>query len=243
MVRLASLSTWIQPQHLEQDALPAYRESFQTHPARLLVLKQFLQDSIAERLTKFLRDEAQFSLEYGLYSTGDEAADERTWLSADEGNRFFRFSKLVAVRPEYSMSPNALTYLRFRKAFQDPAFKTFFQELCGMQLGWSDDFGSHSMSAGDFLKSHNDDNRNRRLALVIYLSPDWRSDFAGALNVVDSRGQRTRIEVEYNSMVVFDVAAGTTHFVDPIAPRAGNVTRLTIGGWYHKPDVGTHGLD
>ena len=236
MGRLASLNSWIQPQHLERNALHAYRASFQTHPAQLLVLKQFLQNSIAERLSKFLRDEAQFHLEYGLYSTGDEPADERSWLNADEANRFFRLSKLVAVRPEYSMSPNALTYLRFRKAFQEFAFKTFFQELCGMQLGWSDDFGSHSMASGDFLKSHSDDNRNRRLALVIYLSPDWRSDIAGTLNVMDSRGGRTCIEAEYNSMVVFDVAAGTTHFVDPIAPGADNIKRITIGGWYHKPD-------
>lgn len=236
MGELTSLAAWIQPRHLESERLATYRRSFQDHPARVVVLKQFLQDSVAERLSRFLRDEAQFGLEYGLYSTGDEAAEEQAWLAAEPENRFFRFSKLLAVRPEHRMSPNAFTYLRFRKAFQDPAFKIFFQELSGMQLGWSDDFGAHSMANGDFLKAHSDDNRSRRLALVIYLSPDWRRDFAGALNVVDGEGRRTCIEAEYNSMVVFDVAAGTLHFVDPISPCAGQVRRLTIGGWYHRPD-------
>ena len=92
------------------------------------------------------------------------------------------------------------------------------------------------MKSGDCLNPHNDDNRNRRLALVIYLSVDWESGFGGALNVIDSQGRRTKIEAEYNSMVVFDVAAGTTHLVAPISPKAGDSARLTIGGWYHKPD-------
>jgi hypothetical protein len=231
--RFGSLKSWIQTQHLEHDALLSYRESFQTHSARLLVLKQFLQVPVAERLHKFLRDEAEYRIEYGLYSNGDEAASEEAWLHADEKNRFFRFSKLVGAPPEYNMSPNMLTYLRFRKAFQDPGFQIFFQELSGMQLGWSDDFGSHSMATGDFLKPHSDDNRNRGLALVIYLS-DWRPNFGGALHVVDSQGRRTSIEPEYNSLVVFDVAAGTTHSVEPITAEADNVRRLTIGGWYHK---------
>ena len=192
MDQFASLKSWIQTQHLERDALLSYRESFQTHSARLLVLTQFLQVPVCERLSKFLREEAEYRLEYGLYSSGDEAAKEEAWLNADEEDRFFRFSKLIGAHPEYNLSPNMVTYLRFRKAFQDPGFQIFFQELSGMQLGWSDDFGSHSMATGDFLKPHSDDNRNRRLALVIYLS-DWRPNFGGALNVVDSQGQRTSI--------------------------------------------------
>jgi Rps23 Pro-64 3,4-dihydroxylase Tpa1-like proline 4-hydroxylase len=54
--------------------------------------------------------------------------------------------------------------------------------------------------------------------------------------VVDGQGCRTKIEAEYNSIIVFDVAAGTTHFVDLISPEAGDRARVTIGGWYHKPD-------
>jgi hypothetical protein len=197
-------------------------------------LKQFLQFPVAERLNKFLGNEAEYRLEYGLYSNGDEAANEQAWLNADEEDRFFRFSKLIGAHAEYNMSSNMLTYLRFRKAFQDPGFRMFFEELSGMHLGWSDDFGSHSMAGGDFLKSHSDDNRNRSLALVIYLSTDWRADFGGALDVVDGQGQRIRIEPEYNSLVVFDVAAGTTHSVEQISFTANSFRRLTIGGWYHK---------
>jgi hypothetical protein len=189
---------------------------------------------VAQRLSNFLRDEAEFRLEYGLFSTGDEAASEQAWLHAREEDRFFRFAKIVGAYPQFAMSPNMLTYLRFRRAFQTADFRNFFEQISGLCLAWSDDFGSHSMKRGDFLKSHSDDNRNRSLALVIYLSPNWGPHFGGALNVVDSQGRTVKIEPEYNSMVVFDVAAGTTHFVDLIRPEAGDNGRLTIGGWYRK---------
>jgi Rps23 Pro-64 3,4-dihydroxylase Tpa1-like proline 4-hydroxylase len=187
-------------------------------------------------LSQFLRDEAEFSPEFGLYATGDEAATEAAWLNANEEDRFFRLSKLVGASPRFKLSANMLTYLQFRKAFQLPDFREFFQKISGMPLGWSDDFGAHSMKPGDFLRGHSDDNRNRSLALVIYLSPGWDPRFGGALNVVDMEGRRTIIEAEYNSMVLFDVAAGTTHYVDSIYPIEDRVERLTIGGWYHKPD-------
>ena len=221
-------------QHLQEETLQSYRSSFESHPARFVVLRHFLQDSVAQRLSKFLSDEAEFRLEYGLFSTGDEAASEQAWLNAREEDRFFRFAKIVGAYPQFAMSPNMLTYLRFRLAFQSADFRSFFEEVSGMPLTWSDDFGSHSMKRGDFLKSHTDDNRNRSLALVIYLSPNWSPHFGGALNIVDSQGRTAKIEPEYNSMVVFDVAAGTTHFVDPIRPDAHDNGRLTIGGWYRR---------
>ena len=37
-------------------------------------------------------------------------------------------------------------------------------------------------------------------------------------------------------MVVFDVLAETEHRVTPVEPAAGDRARLTIGGWYHRPD-------
>lgn len=228
--------TWIRPTHLDQQTVLLYRQQFEKHPARMVVVNHFLQDSVADRLSNFLSGEAEFRPEYGLYSTGDAPANEQAWLNADEKDRFFKFSKLVGAPHQFRLSLNMLIYLQLRTAFQSPSCKAFFEQLSGMRLGSSDDFGAHAMKAGDFLKSHNDNNRNRSLALVIYLSPDWSPRFGGTLDIVDSQGRATRIEPEYNSMVVFDVAAGTTHLVNPISSDVGDRVRLTIGGWYHKPD-------
>lgn len=229
------LGSWLRPQHVEAGALESYRSAFTSHPARLVVLENFLAPQVAERLAKFLATEAEFAPEFGLYSS-EGAVDEREWLLADEQDRFFRLRKLVRTPPQFQMSPNALTYLQFRKAFQRPELKAFFEAISGLSLGWSDDFGAHSMIQGDFLRPHSDDNRNRRLALVIYLSPEWKRDFGGALHVVDRSGTITEVEPRYNSMIAFDVLAAPAHLVLPIVPAAGHNQRLTIGGWYHNTD-------
>jgi Rps23 Pro-64 3,4-dihydroxylase Tpa1-like proline 4-hydroxylase len=231
----AALATWIQPQHLDGDSLRSYHKEFSQLPARAVVLQNFLVDRTADRLARFLAEEASFRREYGLYSAEGEISQE-TWQAAPEKDRFFRLSRLASIPDQFRLSPNTLAYLRFRQTFQRPEYKAFFEDLCGFPLGASDDFGVHCMTVGDFLRPHSDNNRNRRIALVIYLSPNWQPIFGGALRIVDGHGAVTVVEPVYNSMVVFDVLADTEHFVEPIAPSAGDNQRLTIGGWYHQPD-------
>jgi Rps23 Pro-64 3,4-dihydroxylase Tpa1-like proline 4-hydroxylase len=224
------LESWIQPDHLEPHALQTYHDAFRSHAARLVVIKNLLIPKVANRLNRFLEQEAEFKPEYGVYSV-EGAVTEEAWLHADEQDRFFRYRKLVATLPQFHMSPNALTYLQFRKAFQRPELRMFFEAISGLSLGWSDDFGAHSMIRDDFLRPHSDDNRNRRLALVIYLSRNWLPDYGGQLHVVHEDGNFTEVEPEFNSMIAFDVLSAPAHLVLPIR---GDQPRLSIGGWYHK---------
>jgi hypothetical protein len=233
MVDAAKLGTWIKPQHLVEENLIRYRQAFVGHPAKLVVVEDFLLDDVAERISRFLAEEALFEKEHGLYSIEGPVPEER-WQSADEEDRLFRLSRLKGISPEKMMSPNAMTYLRLRQSLQQPEFQEFFEALTGLELGSSDDFGVHSMSVGDFLRAHSDDLRNRSIALVMYLSPGWQPSYGGALHMVDETGE-SRIEATYNSIVVFDVQAENTHLVAPIEAAAGNARRLTIGGWYPTP--------
>jgi len=224
------LESFIQPCHLTNGTAEEFRERFNSHPARLIVIKDFLRIEVADRLSRFLDQEAVFQPEYGLYSSKN-SVDEKDFFAAGDPDRFFRLSKLTGTAPGFQMSPNAITYLRFRQAFQRPDFQRFFESISGLPLGCSDDFGAHKMSPGDFLRPHSDDNRNRQLALVIYLTPDWKQESGGMLHVVGDAARETQILPEYNSIVAFDVLAAPQHYVTPI-----NVgVRLSIGGWYHKP--------
>jgi hypothetical protein len=233
MTDLRSLETWIQPRHLEEPTLARYRDNFATHPARLVVLTDFLVDTMAERLSRFLASEAEFRPEYGCYSS-EGGVTEAEWMAADESDRFFRLRKLVATPQQFRMSPNALTYLQFRKAFQSADMRAFFERISGLPLGWSDDFGAHLMIEGDFLRPHSDDNRDRRLALVIYLSKDWRREHGGLLRLAHPDGSVTEVEPSYNSMIAFDVLASPAHLVMEVTAAPDCWRRLTIGGWYHK---------
>jgi 2OG-Fe(II) oxygenase superfamily len=234
-VEMTALASLIQSQHLEPEALDAYRSSFQASPARFYVIEDFLVPGLADQLSEFLRREARFEPEFGLYSKDDHKVDESRWLAAPPDDRFFRYGRLVGAEPQFQFSPNSLAYLRFRTVFQtDDDLRRFFENSTGLELARSDDFGSHSMGAGDFLREHDDNNRNRRLALVLYLSPGWKAELGGSLHIFDPNGQEHAVEAEYNSLVVFDTLAGTKHFVEPISDAANDARRVTIGGWYHS---------
>ena len=234
MIYCQRLAAWIHPQHLEDRALASYRNAFTTHPARVVVIKDFLVPQVADRLARFLADEAEFKPEFGLYSI-EGAVKEEDWLRADDTDRFFRLGKLVGTPPQFRTSPNALTYLQFRMTFQRPEFRAFFEAVTDMGLGSSDDFGAHAMTQGDLLRPHSDDNKNRQLALVIYLTPGWKREFGGVLRVIHKDEGFTDVEPEYNSIIAFDVLTSPAHLVLPVqAGNDGPRRRLSIGGWYHK---------
>jgi len=236
MIDRSRLSGWIQNSHLEDAALESYRRSFTSHPARLVIIRDFLVPQMADRLSRFLAGEAEFKPEYGLYSI-EGAATEQAWQAAKDDDRFFRLGKLVGTQAQFQTSLNALSYVQFRMTFQRPEFRAFFEATTGMALGWSDDFGAHSMAPGDFLRPHSDDNLSRQLALVLYLTPGWKREYGGVLEVQHQDGATTEVIPDYNSLVAFDVLSAPTHRVTPIAPPIdGPQRRLTIGGWYRKAD-------
>lgn len=228
------LGTWIQPQHLESDALQAYQHAFTSHPARMVTLKRILRDVVAERLSRFLAVEAEFQPVYGLFSQNDYVTEE-AWRAAAEHDRFFRFRKLAGVNREHGLSPNLLTFLKFRAAVCEPNFRVFFEELSGLRLG-SNNFNVHAMRRGEFLLLHNDKLDDRRLAFVFYLSPNWDPSFGGALHIVDRGKEIATVEAQHNSLAVFDVTAGTDHFIAPIEPEAGERDRMTISGWFYRAE-------
>lgn len=228
------LSTWIQPQHLEKDSLQAYHQAFTSHPARALILRSFLHNPVAEQLNRFLTDEVKFEPVYGLFSQDDYVTEE-AWRAAEDRDRFFTYRKLAGVSPEFRLSPNLLTFLKFCDALSDSNFRAFFEELSFLRFG-SNVLHVHAMKRGDFLASHSDKIENRRLAFVFYLTPGWDPSFGGALHIVEHGKQVTKVEAEYNSLVVFDVTGGTKHSIAPVQPAAGERVRATVSGWLHEPE-------
>jgi Rps23 Pro-64 3,4-dihydroxylase Tpa1-like proline 4-hydroxylase len=227
-----AINRWVREEHLKSDNLKLYQGAFSSSPARLLTIKSFLRDDIAARLAQCLEREIEFKPTFSVYPS--TRVTEEEWMREDESKRFFRFSQLAGIKPEFQLSPNVLTYLRFRKAFLDPEFIRFFEEVTGLDLNPTDDFSLHRMSRGDFLKMHNDVHETRRLAFVMYLSPGWEPGFGGSLTIMDAGEGTTTIPPDYNSIVIFDVKANTQHRVDEVTERAGDRARLSMGGWFHE---------
>lgn len=228
------LAPWIADRHLDDATVAGYARDLASDPARMLLLNDFLRPEVAARLAGFFETDADFHLEHGLYSVEGSVPAE-TWDGAPAEDRFFRYRKLRSAKPEAALSDNAITYMRFRAFVTEPAFREYCEAMTGLALGPSDDFGAHAFHAGDFLLDHDDANRDRRLALVFYLSPGWQPEFGGALRMQDPSGEARLFPATFNSLAVFDTLAGTRHRVETVDERAGDLARCTFGGWFPNP--------
>ncbi|MEM7276660.1 MAG: 2OG-Fe(II) oxygenase family protein [Pseudomonadota bacterium] len=86
-------------------------------------------------------------------------------------------------------------------------------------------------SAGDFLTMHNDDapGKERRVAYVLNLTPEWQADWGGALQFFDSEGHiEAAFLPRFNALNLFAVPAD--HSVSLVAPFADK-PRYSITGW------------
>jgi Rps23 Pro-64 3,4-dihydroxylase Tpa1-like proline 4-hydroxylase len=234
--------SWLQDSHYQNGAVEAYHQAFVSHPAQLLVIRNFLKPEGAEKISRFLESEAQYETLYGLYSTmnndprGLANATEEDWSKADEKDRFYRLRKFTGISRELQLTPNLVAYMKFRVAFNHPEFRQFFTAVSGLALHPEEaTFHSFTMRSGDFLGDHDDNGSNYQLAFVMYFNPRWEARFGGILNMVDPTGNVTKIEPEYNSLVIFEVNKKTKHFVTPIQACASAEGRATISGWMHKP--------
>jgi hypothetical protein len=232
------MTEFVQPQHLEPAAMSARREAFESHPARLTVINDFLLEHVAAQVAEFLAGDAVFGRDYGLYSAKDGKfgrVKADAWDQAADDNRFYRYGAMVGIAPEAGLADSTLAYLQLQTSLRSAEFADFLYEITGSRVAAGDDFTAHRMEAGDFLREHNDSRGSRRLALVVYLTPDWRSDYGGSLEVTGHDGDRHTVEATYNSAVIFDTQGHEVHHVAPVTPAAGELARLTIGGWYHDP--------
>lgn len=228
---LEGCRSWLQPQHLTDEAVQQYREQFAEHPARLLRITNVLLPDVAARLAAFICREAEFERVHGIVARPKKAPVEE-WLAVEDARRLYTFDRLVNPLPEFRLSPNLLTYMKFRKDLESAAMRAYLRAVTGLPLGMLSAFNGQSFGVGDFLRPHRDTLDRRRLAFIFYLNPDWRPEFGGELRVVDQAEGEYILPVEFNSLVFFDVDAHLYHEILPIHPTAGNERRLTLGGWY-----------
>ena len=237
----ASLNSWIQSHHLRSEAIKNHHQFFTSHPSRMLVIKQFLLNEVAESLSHFLTYEAAFTISYGLYSNANRHGNvpdisEQVWLEADPQSRFYRFSEITGALERYRFSLNLSMFRHFVAALKGDDFRSYFEKVSGIELGPVPLVNAYSYRVGDFLSLHTDDVKDKRLSFVFYLSPQWEPDFGGILHLTDSAGNVLEVSPEHNSLIIFDVTAKTEHFISPVKAGAGDKARLTISGWFLTPD-------
>ncbi|WP_347259449.1 2OG-Fe(II) oxygenase [Rudaea sp.] len=128
------------------------------------------------------------------------------------------------------------------------AFVSILEKLTGIDHLLTDPHllggGMHLTRQGGLLGIHSDFNwhtrihAHRRLNLLVYLTPDWRPEYAGELELWDTGGTRLvrRVEPVFNRAVLFATRSDTFHgHPQPWAAPAG-VHRQSIALYYYTSE-------
>lgn len=229
------LRRWVDERHLELSPTELADSVSRFTSTCHLVLGNFLRPKAAAQVAGFLAEEAEFEIRYGLYSARPKAVSEARWQRANDDDRFYRHRKLSGARDGRELSTRLVDFLRLRRDLYDSAFRHLFESLTGLALGALGPLVARAYEAGDYLRPHTDDAEGRQLALILYLAPAWRQEYGGSLHLTDPEGRQVVIGAEYNSAAVFDVTAGSEHWVAPISAHAAARARLTLSGWFARP--------
>ena len=230
MTDFAELESRVQPQHLEPARIESYRQAAQQDPLGLVVVDDFLQRPVIDRVHRWLVDEAIFIRRYGLYSM--KGAERSDWLRASDEDRFFTYDLTVGVQPQYRMSPNWLTYLTLEHTLEQRPALELFSAIADVELTGTDPIHVHSHAPGDYLKIHNDQVEDRRLCGTLFLSPDWQPGYGGELCLFDQDKQERLFAPRYNRLILFDPKRKPMHRVAEHTPEAKGWKRFTLILWY-----------
>jgi len=123
-------------------------------------------------------------------------------------------------------------------------FVRFLEKLTGVDHLLPDPHlfggGMHLTKQGGLLGIHADFNwhkkleAHRRLNLLLYLTPDWRREYGGELELWDTTGTRRvhKVEPTFNRAVVFSTRSDTFHgHPEPWTPA--DVNRQSIALYYY----------
>jgi len=233
MQSFAELEKWIQPQYLEQTAIERIRNSSEQAFKFGLILDDFFHHKYIEFFQHLLNEEALFKKHFKIFGDHAPVSEEVFW-NVPEEKRFLSRRYVCGVKPDYKMSPNWLTYLKFEQ-FYKQYFANYLDAITGYELEINGSY-THSHQFEHFLKPHNDLTsatiRPRRLCTVYYMTRDWESAYGGDLKMLLPDGSEKTIEAKCNRIVLFNPNHDCKHYVTRHTEIARDKTRTCRVAWY-----------
>lgn len=138
---------------------------------------------------------------------------------------------------------------RLVASLHSAAFLYLLSEITGIWQLLPDPYlqgGGHAlMRRGDFFKVHADRNiaydtgLTRRLAMIVFLNKDWRSEYGGCLELWNHEGTHAEVEIQpiFNRTVIFEVAYPNYHGVPQPLACPPERTRNSFLVYYHTVGI------
>ena len=222
------LARWFQPQLLTAQAMAQGRRLLLGDG--YLVLENFLIDTVAQRVWNFLDREVEFQ-EVITIVYPHCRVDAKEWEATPAEDRLERTLSTPRVLPDFRLTENTAAFFGLRSALRSAETEAFLSELCGVELrGDGEAVGyPRKMGDGDFIHEHDDEVRNRALAMIIHLSRDWTSSSGGSLRINTTKGKTAEIDTGWNRAVLMLVDGQLRHAVTDVC---GANSRYTIQNWF-----------
>ncbi|PQA86535.1 2OG-Fe(II) oxygenase [Hyphococcus luteus] len=198
----------------DEDALRGAWESAPAGVARHVMIDNLLEPGLTMRIYRAFPPESE------------------DWRRLDSfRERKKTFAKLDRIDPLIGAATDA---------FQQPDVVAAVAAITGMRDLEPDPSlyagGVSKMDRGDFLNPHIDNSHNadrtryRRLNLLFYVSPDWRAEHGGNLELWDSH-VKTPLEIPslFNRLVIMETDRTSWHSVNPVVADAA---RCCVSNYY-----------
>ncbi|PWN46055.1 hypothetical protein IE81DRAFT_284553 [Ceraceosorus guamensis] len=144
--------------------------------------------------------------------------------------------------------------LRVRNAIYSEPFRAWLMSVtgCGPLSAKNKDMSINDYRAGCHLLNHDDVIGTRRLSYILYLpdpSEDWKPEYGGALELYPTVSRGVPVNVpsvvippKWNQYTFFTVQPGHSfHSVEEVVDPSRS--RLSISGWFHRPQPDEKGFD
>jgi len=222
-----------------------YSAEFQR--ARLVEIPNFLPPQDADRLARFLSE--QMPLDWWYASTRAGATTLPVDIRLTPGADTAIAAARAAATAAWQNSMFSYSFLRTKShiaqcgcvlcatvaALTSSDALELLECITGVRVSGGSEFFASWYRPGDFLSSHRDVSRGRKLGMVLQLTRGWRPEFGGLLNFVTDRddGVSKVIVPQFNSACLFDLPhpSGSPHFVSHVAPNV-QAHRIAVSGWY-----------
>ncbi|SNX83016.1 related to TPA1 - Poly(A)-binding protein involved in translation termination efficiency [Melanopsichium pennsylvanicum] len=225
------------PNLLEPATVSAYNSQYESSaPYKHAVIPALINEDLLKATRQEIIQELRFAEKetdiYKVNQTGDLA--NLDGLPAEEAGRL-------------------QSLLRVRNAIYSHEFRSWLQGVtgCGPLSAKKKDMSINDYRQGCHLLNHDDVISTRRVSYILYLpDPDqpWQAQWGGALELYPVKTKGTPDDVptkvippKWNQFTFFTVQPGHSfHSVEEVVHPSHS--RLSISGWFHRPQEGEEGF-
>jgi len=168
---------------------------------------------------------------------------QKQWLKVEQEG----LEKIIRMRSGVELGPASS---EFTALLHSAAFLYLLSEITGVWQLLPDPYlqgGGHALMKRDgYFKVHSDRNiayetgLTRRMAMIVFLNKDWRSEYHGELELWNHAGTQCEVRIPplFNKTVIFEVASPNFHGVPEPLACPPDRTRYSFLTYFHTVGAG-----